>query len=110
VLCCYILLCYGGGFATMPAFAADTFGAKNMGQIYGKILLAWSAAGVIGPMLMESIKKSSGNFSVALYTAAGLLTVGFILAAAYRKPAVSTQAAMKESILAGAEQKQTAGA
>ncbi|MBN1127697.1 MAG: OFA family MFS transporter [Chitinispirillaceae bacterium] len=86
VMCCYILLCYGGGFATMPAFAADTFSAKNMGQIYGKILLAWSAAGVIGPMLMEYIKTKSGNFTVALLVAAGMLGLGFILTLAYKKP------------------------
>lgn len=87
ICACYILSCLGGGFATMPAFAADTFGAKNMGQIYGKILLAWSVAGIIGPMLMESIKKSSGNFSMALYTAAGILGVGFLLALTYKRPA-----------------------
>jgi len=87
VLCCYILLCYGGGFATMPAFAADTFGAKNIGRIYGKILLAWGAAGVIGPMLMEYILKASGNFRMALYVAAAMLALGVIFVAAYRKPA-----------------------
>ncbi|NLO74638.1 MAG: OFA family MFS transporter [candidate division WS1 bacterium] len=86
VACCYILLCYGGGFATMPAFAADTFGARCMGQIYGKILLAWGAAGVVGPMLMEYVHKQSGSFSMALYIAAGLLTLGFLLALAYRRP------------------------
>jgi OFA family oxalate/formate antiporter-like MFS transporter len=93
VLCCYILLCYGGGFATMPAFAADTFGAKNMGQIYGKILLAWSAAGVIGPMLMENIKKQSGNFSTAFYIAAGMLAAAFLIALLYRKPVPKQTAA-----------------
>jgi OFA family oxalate/formate antiporter-like MFS transporter len=91
-VCCYILLCYGGGFATMPAFAADTFGPKNMGSIYGKILLAWSAAGVIGPMLMEYIKKSSGNFSMALYWAAGFLFLGFIFVLLYKKPAQQSNA------------------
>lgn len=85
-LCCYVLLCYGGGFGTMPAFTADTFGPKNMGRIYGKILLAWGCAGVLGPMLMEFIKKSSGSFAVALYIAAGLLCVGALLAALYHKP------------------------
>jgi OFA family oxalate/formate antiporter-like MFS transporter len=90
LMCCYILLCFGGGFATMPAFAADTFGPKNMGRIYGKILLAWSAAGIIGPMMMESIRKSSGKFSAALYVAAGLLALGLVLVLAYKKPPVET--------------------
>ena len=86
VLVCYILSCYGGGFAAMPAYAADTFGANNMGRIYGKILLAWAAAGVVGPMLMEYIKTTSGTFRVAVFVAGGLLLVGFVLNLGYRKP------------------------
>lgn len=85
-LCCYILLCYGGGFSTMPAFAADTFGPQYIGSIYGPMLLAWGAAGVVGPMLMEAVNKRSGNFAAALPVAAALLAVGFVLAANYRKP------------------------
>ena len=86
VLACYILLCYGGGFATMPSFAADTFGSKNMGSIYGKILIAWGIAGAVGPNMMEYIKKSTDSFAVAFYIAAGMLAVGFILALLYRRP------------------------
>jgi MFS transporter, OFA family, oxalate/formate antiporter len=85
-LCCYILFCYGGGFATMPCFAADTFGPKNIGGIYGPILLAWGAAGVVGPMLMERIFQASGNFGTALHFAAILLAVGFLLTTLYRHP------------------------
>jgi OFA family oxalate/formate antiporter-like MFS transporter len=85
--CCYILLCYGGGFATMPAFVADTFGPECLGAIYGKVLLAWSAGGVVGPVLMEYAQKQSGTFSTALQIAAGMLTLGFVLALLYRKPA-----------------------
>lgn len=86
-VCCYILLCYGGGFATMPAFAADTFGPKNIGSIYGPILLAWGVAGVAGPMMMEYAKAATSSFSGALVSAAALLTVGFLLVVSYRKPA-----------------------
>jgi OFA family oxalate/formate antiporter-like MFS transporter len=86
VVACYILACYGGGFATMPAYAADTFGVKNMGSIYGKILLAWAAAGVAGPVLMEKIKSASGSFKMAIYVAASLLVVGFVINTFYRKP------------------------
>src|SRR2546429_4375270 len=49
-----IALCYGGGFGTMPAFAADFFGAKNAGTIYGVMLTAWSAGGIVGPILITS--------------------------------------------------------
>jgi len=87
VIACYILACYGGGFATMPAYAADTFSTKHMGNIYGKILLAWAAAGVAGPILMENIKSSSGSFRVAIYVAAAMLVVGFVINLTYHKPA-----------------------
>ena len=85
-ICCYILLCYGGGFGTMPSFAADTFGAKHIGSIYGPILFAWGIAGAVGPMLMERVKKNSNSFSLAVYIAAGILAVGFIITLLYRKP------------------------
>lgn len=88
-LCCYILLCYGGGFATMPAFAADTFGTRCMGDIYGKILMAWGVAGVFGPMLMEYVKTQSGSYEAALFVAAGMLSLGVVLVALYRKPVVA---------------------
>lgn len=88
ILCCYVLSCYGGGFATMPAFAVDTFGAKYIGSIYGPILFAWGVAGVVGPMLMEFINKRTGEFAPALEIAAGLLVFGFLLAVAYRRPQI----------------------
>jgi OFA family oxalate/formate antiporter-like MFS transporter len=86
VVCCYILACYGGGFATMPSFAVDTFGPKNIGNIYGKVLLAWGLAGVIGPMMMEYIKKVSDNFATAIMMAGGLLAIGVLLTAFYKRP------------------------
>jgi OFA family oxalate/formate antiporter-like MFS transporter len=61
-----ILLCYGGGFGTMPAFAADYFGAENVGSIYGLMLTAWGFAGVFGPMLIANIRQSTGRYSQAL--------------------------------------------
>lgn len=85
-ICCYILLCYGGGFSTMPAFVADTFGARCMGDVYGKILLAWGVAGVVGPMLMEYAQKQTGSFATALQIGGGLLVLGLILALSYRTP------------------------
>jgi MFS transporter, OFA family, oxalate/formate antiporter len=66
VLCFIVLLCYGGGFGTMPAFAADYFGAENVGSIYGLMLTAWGFAGVFGPMLIASIRQNTGHYSQAL--------------------------------------------
>jgi OFA family oxalate/formate antiporter-like MFS transporter len=80
VVSCYLLACYGGGFATMPAFAADSFGPAYIGKVYGFMLTAWSAAGLIGPYVFEVFKPQ------ALYIAAGLLTVGFFIALAYKAP------------------------
>ena len=86
VICSYILLCYGGGFGSMPAFAADTFGTRCMGEIYGKVLLAWGIAGIAGPTIMDMVQKSTNSYAAALLTAAGLLGLGFLLALTYRKP------------------------
>jgi len=80
VIACYLLACYGGGFATMPAFAADAFGSANIGRIYGIMLTAWSVAGVLGPLVFAQLKGA------ALYVAAGLLVVGLILALTYKRP------------------------
>ncbi|HDP97993.1 MAG TPA: MFS transporter [bacterium] len=86
VMACYMLACYGGGFATMPAFAADTFGPKYIGRIYGTMLTAWGAAGVIGPLVFARIKEVTGTFQGALLFAAVLLVIGFLLAVTYKKP------------------------
>ena len=58
---CVILSMYGGGFATVPAYLADMFGTQFVGAIHGRLLTAWSTAGVIGPVLV-SIYARSGDF------------------------------------------------
>ena len=80
VASCYLLACYGGGFATMPAFAADAFGPAYIGKVYGFMLTAWSTAGLIGPYVFEVFKPQ------ALMIAAGLLTVGFVITLVYQPP------------------------
>jgi MFS transporter, OFA family, oxalate/formate antiporter len=80
VVSCYLLACYGGGFATMPAFAADSFGPGYIGKVYGFMLTAWSAAGIIGPLVFEAFKPQ------ALYIAAVLLVIGFCIALVYKAP------------------------
>ena len=67
-------LCYGGGFGTMPAFAADFFGSKNAGTIYGAMLTAWSAGAIVGPILIASV-----DFKTALYIIAVIMAVSTIL-------------------------------
>ena len=55
-----ILMCYGGGFGTMPAFAADYFGSKNVGPIYGLMLTAWGFASAFGPLLIAHMRQTTG--------------------------------------------------
>jgi OFA family oxalate/formate antiporter-like MFS transporter len=52
-----VLMCYGGGFGTMPAFAADYFGSKNVGPIYGLMLTAWGTASAVGPLLIAYMPR-----------------------------------------------------
>jgi OFA family oxalate/formate antiporter-like MFS transporter len=85
-------LCYGGGFGTMPAFAADFFGPKNAGTIYGVMLTAWSAGAIVGPILIASVP-----FRTALYIIAVIMAVSTILPLVartlVRRQSAATQAA-----------------
>ncbi len=85
VLCYGIILSmYGGGFATIPAYLKDMFGTRHVGAIHGCLLTAWSAAGVIGPVLVDYIRQyqiSNGvakadAYTITMYIMAGLLVVG----------------------------------
>jgi OFA family oxalate/formate antiporter-like MFS transporter len=66
ILAFMILLCYGGGFGTMPAFAADYFGTRNVGSIYGLMLTAWGFAAVVGPTIIARVRQSTGYYTEAL--------------------------------------------
>jgi len=84
---CYLLACYGGGFAVMPAFVADSFGPAHIGKVYGAILTAWGVAGIAGPLVFAQFQRP-----LALHTAAGLLVVGFMITLAYRHPVKAADA------------------
>jgi len=79
-------MCYGGGFGTMPAFAADYFGAKNVGPIYGLMLTAWGLASAFGPLIMAHMRQTSGSFVGALHVIAGVMAVSAILPLLVRPP------------------------
>ncbi len=75
-----IALCYGGGFGTMPAFAADFFGPKNAGTIYGAMLTAWSAGGILGPILITSFGTSKQpDYATPLYIIAVIMLLSAAL-------------------------------
>jgi len=85
VLVCWILLCYGGGFGTMPATISELFGAERMTVVYGVVLTAWAAGGVVGPQITAFLKDkmperaSSLSFVVgAVFVALGFVASLFI--------------------------------
>jgi OFA family oxalate/formate antiporter-like MFS transporter len=88
-----ILMCYGGGFGTMPAFAADYFGSKNVGPIYGLMLTAWGSASAFGPLLIAHLRQASGNYRSGLHTIAAIMVVSIVLPLIVRPPARGNLAA-----------------
>jgi MFS transporter, OFA family, oxalate/formate antiporter len=81
-----ILMCYGGGFGTMPAFTADYFGPKNVGPIYGLMLTAWSFASVIGPLYIARMRETAGNYAGALHVIGVVMLVSVLLPILVRPP------------------------
>jgi OFA family oxalate/formate antiporter-like MFS transporter len=84
-----VLMCYGGGFGTMPAFTADYFGPKNVGPIYGLMLTAWSFASAVGPLLIAHMRETAGSYRGALHIIAGVMAVSTLLPVAVRPPRAS---------------------
>jgi OFA family oxalate/formate antiporter-like MFS transporter len=85
-LAALIALCYGGGFGTMPAFAADYFGPRFAGAIYGLMLTAWGVGGVFGPILIARVKDATGAYGGAMRFIAVVLLVAAILPLVIRPP------------------------
>ena len=81
-----ILSMYGGGFATVPAYLADVFGTQFVGAIHGRLLTAWSAAGIMGPIIVNYIRQfeldagvpRNSVYDVTMYVLAALLVGGFV--------------------------------
>ncbi|WP_410649070.1 OFA family MFS transporter [Amycolatopsis sp. cmx-4-54] len=113
VLCAMLILSfYGGGFATVPAYLKDLFGTYQVGAIHGRLLTAWSMAGVLGPLIVNAIsdsQKAAGKVGPDLYTTSlfimiGLLVVGFVanelvrpVKPKYHEPASSGEPARSEA-------------
>ncbi len=79
VLLAIIYTCYGGGFASIPAYIGDLFGTKQLGAIHGYILTAWAAAGLVGPMFASWIRETTGSYSQSLIVFAGFFAVALIV-------------------------------
>lgn len=84
--CAVIMSMYGGGFATIPAYLRDLFGTAQVGAIHGRLLTAWSAAGIVGPLLISSLRDyqrrhgvpSTEAYSTTMLILAGLLGAGLV--------------------------------
>ncbi|ADJ22872.1 major facilitator superfamily MFS_1 [Hyphomicrobium denitrificans ATCC 51888] len=89
---CIIISMYGGGFATLPAYLADIFGTQFVGAIHGRILTAWSAAGILGPLVIGYIRDAeiaagvprAAVYDYTLYILTGFLLIGLIANALVR--------------------------
>jgi MFS family permease len=85
-LFCVILSMYGGGFATIPAYLADLFGTQFVGAIHGRLLTAWSTAGILGPVLVNYLREfqlgrgvpPQAAYNITMYLLAGLLLLGLL--------------------------------
>jgi MFS family permease len=83
---CVILTMYGGGFATIPAYLADLFGTQHVGAIHGRLLTAWAAAGILGPVVVNYIREYQvergvpvhQSYNITMYVLAGLLLAGLV--------------------------------
>ena len=89
---CIIMTMYGGGFATIPAYLRDLFGTQQVGAIHGRLLTAWSLAGVVGPLLINLIREAqiargvptAQSYNLTMYVLCGFLLAGFVCNALVR--------------------------
>jgi len=73
-----ILTCYGGGFATIPAYIGDIFGTRRLASIHGNILTAWAAAGIAGPLIAAEVRATTGSYSGMLGVFVAFLVVALL--------------------------------
>ncbi|SEC28533.1 OFA family MFS transporter [Paenibacillus sp. GP183] len=85
IMLAIIYTCYGGGFASIPAYIGDLFGTKQLGAIHGYILTAWSAAGLAGPLFAAWIKDTTGSYANSLNFFAGLFVIALIVSLLIRR-------------------------
>ncbi len=74
-----VVMCYGGAYGITPAFAADYFGPRDVGSIFGLMMLPWAFAAVFGPLLFAYLRQINGNYTEALYIIACVMTAALIL-------------------------------
>lgn len=75
----FILTCYGGGFATLPAYIGDLFGTKELGAIHGYVLSSWGLAGVVGPQLVARLYEATGSYETVLQVFSGVFVIALVV-------------------------------
>ena len=88
-----ITSCSGGGFSVMPAYLTDLFGTRLLGAVHGRMLTAWAAAGIVGPMLVSWLRAQTGGYTVPLLFFAGCFVLNFIIALVLQRFGITSAAA-----------------
>lgn len=99
-----ILTCYGGGFATLPAYIADLFGTKELGAIHGYVLTAWAAAGLAGPQIAAYIRTTTGSYEMTLQIFSGVFVVALIVSQLMRAYMQKARARLESGELEAVEE------
>jgi len=94
-----LVMCYGGAYGITPAFAADYFGPRDVGSIFGLMMLPWAFASAFGPSLFAYRRQIDGNYVQGLYLIAGMITIALILPILVRPP--RSHAAATEQLASG---------
>lgn len=87
VLASLIALCFGGGFGIMPAACVDFFGTEHGGAVFGGMIVAWSAGGVVGPLVIAELRTATGAFTLPLLVFAGVSLASALLPVITKPPA-----------------------
>lgn len=91
-----IMTCYGGGFASIPAYIGDLFGTKQLGAIHGYILTAWAAAGLAGPIFAAWVRNTTQSYTGTLSIFAAMFVVALIISLIIRLDIKKLQAEAKQ--------------
>lgn len=79
-----IMTCYGGGFATLPAYIGDVFGTKQVSAIHGYVLTAWALAGIVGSSAASLLRSATGNYAAMMAVFSGVFVIALIVSIAMK--------------------------
>jgi MFS transporter, OFA family, oxalate/formate antiporter len=97
-----IMTCYGGGFASIPAYIGDLFGTKQLGAIHGYILTAWAAAGLAGPIFVSWVRETTGSYQGTLVIFSGIFILALVVSLLIRLDIRKLRAANEEQLIKNA--------